>query len=118
MPKPKTRFVCQSCGNVAPRWSGKCESCGEWNSFVEELLPTASKGRGARSRTLAGHAVPITEIDTEFDLRISTGIAEFDRVLGGGIVPGSMVLLGGDPGIGKSTLMMQLCRPDVAGSHL
>ncbi len=118
MPKPKTRFVCQSCGSVAPRWSGKCESCGEWNSYVEELLPTASRGRGARSRPVAKHAVPITQIDTEYDLRISTGIGEFDRVLGGGIVPGSMVLLGGDPGIGKSTLMMQLCRPGVAGSRL
>lgn len=112
MSKIKTRYVCQSCGAMSPRWSGKCDSCGEWNTFVEEIVTAPSKGRGARTHAVQSSAIPITAIDTEHDERILTGINEFDRVLGGGIVPGSVVLIGGDPGIGKSTLMMQMCRPD------
>lgn len=118
MSKQKSRFVCQSCGAISPRWSGKCDGCGSWNSFVEELIPNEKKGRGARSHQIEGRAYAITSIDTEYDERIKTGIKEFDRVLGGGIVPGSVVLIGGDPGIGKSTLMMQIFRDDIKGSNL
>jgi DNA repair protein RadA/Sms len=101
--------VCQSCGAVAPRWAGKCAGCGEWNTLVEEAdavpppgsgLAKASKGRAVRLETLAKGRERIT--------RIPTGLAELDRVSGGGIVPGSALLIGGEPGIGKSTLLLQL----------
>ena len=111
MPKSKTQYVCQSCGSHTSRWSGKCDACGEWNTLTEEIVSAPAKNqRGARS---AGGSEPrrITEVDSLNDERLSTGLREMDRVLGGGIVPGSMILLGGDPGIGKSTLMMQMCRP-------
>jgi DNA repair protein RadA/Sms len=89
---------------------GKCPSCGEWNTFVEEIVTEEKKGRGARrSITDASTPVAINEVIVEEDERLVTGIDEFDRVLGGGILPGSIVLVGGDPGIGKSTLMMQMC---------
>jgi len=107
--KAETRFFCRDCGNDYPRWSGQCPSCGTWNSFVEEkvssnkTLPTNHK-----SLTTNYIPVPITEIDYKSDDKFSTGITEVDRVLGGGIVPGSVVLFGGDPGIGKSTLMLQI----------
>lgn len=109
MAKAKTRYICQACGVSTPRWSGKCDSCGEWNSLTEELIAMEPKGRGARSAQPVSIAVPITKIETDHDVRLGSGFKELDRVLGGGIVQGSMVLLGGDPGIGKSTLMMQLC---------
>jgi DNA repair protein RadA/Sms len=109
MAKPVTRYVCQSCGAVTPKWAGRCESCGEWNTIVEEAqpasptpgLPASAKGRAARLAfvDLAGTATPPP--------RTPTGIAELDRVLGGGLVAGSAILLAGDPGIGKSTLLLQ-----------
>ena len=108
MAKIITKYVCQSCGYVSPRWVGKCPNCSEWNTFVEEApspLKASRKPSGARS---AVEPVSLDEIEREESPRLSTGIEEFDRVLGGGIVPGSLLLLGGDPGIGKSTLMMQL----------
>ncbi|GJQ21385.1 MAG: DNA repair protein RadA [Bacteroidia bacterium] len=108
MAKIVTKYVCQSCGYVSPRWVGKCPNCSEWNTFVEEApspLKVSRKPAGAASRI---EPVPLDEIEREETPRVSTTIGEFDRVLGGGIVPGSLVLLGGDPGIGKSTLMMQL----------
>ncbi|HEX9615478.1 MAG TPA: DNA repair protein RadA [Bacteroidota bacterium] len=108
MAKITTKYVCQSCGYVSPRWVGKCSNCSEWNSFVEEApspLKVSRKPAGVSSRL---EPVSLEDIEREDTPRISTHIEEFDRVLGGGIVPGSLILLGGDPGIGKSTLMMQL----------
>lgn len=112
MAKQKTRYVCQSCGADTPRWSGKCDACGQWNTLVEEVVRKEAKGRGARASTGHAQVRPITRVDARQDERLPTGLPELDRVLGGGIVPGSMTLLGGDPGIGKSTLMMQLGRGD------
>lgn len=102
------KYVCQSCGYESPRWVGKCPSCSEWNTFVEEPR-IRERGRSARRKESSREAaIPLSKVDRLEESRISTGIMEFDRVLGGGIVPGSVVLLGGDPGIGKSTLMMQM----------
>jgi DNA repair protein RadA/Sms len=109
MGKERTRYVCQSCGASSARWNGRCESCGEWNTLTEELVRPEPKGKGARPSS-PSTPVPITGIDATADARLSTGLRELDRVLGGGIVPGSLILLGGDPGIGKSTLMMQMCK--------
>ncbi len=106
MPKPTARFVCQSCGVIALRWSGRCEACGEWNTLAEEAaLPRA----GPVAKAAPGRAIDLVPLagDTDPPLRCATGTAEFDRVLGGGLVPGSAVLVGGDPGIGKSTLLLQ-----------
>lgn len=112
MKKNNTIFFCQSCGYESAKWSGKCPACGEWNTFAEE--PAAPKGRGTatgkRSTGQIKEPVPLTHIESEGRGRISTGMAELDQVLGGGIVPGSLVLVGGDPGIGKSTLLLQVCR--------
>ncbi|MER3426645.1 MAG: DNA repair protein RadA [Pyrinomonas sp.] len=104
---PATHYVCQNCGHQARKWLGKCPDCGEWNSFVEERAPAVTKGR-ARGPTRHARPVPYSEIESQDEARISSGITEFDRVLGGGIVPGSLVLIGGDPGIGKSTLLAQV----------
>ncbi len=107
MAKAKTMYVCQSCGSVHPRWEGKCADCGEWNTLVEEV--EESTGSHTRAPIVEGsEPTPITENVATQRERLSTGLAEFDRVLGGGIVDGSLVLVGGDPGIGKSTLMLQL----------
>jgi DNA repair protein RadA/Sms len=108
MAKIQTKFVCQSCGYVSPRWVGKCPNCNEWNTFVEEApspLRLSRKPSGAASRL---EPVSLEELEVQDAPRIKTNIEEFDRVLGGGLVPGSLILLGGDPGIGKSTLMMQM----------
>jgi DNA repair protein RadA/Sms len=105
MARPQSRYVCQSCGAVAPRWAGRCEACGGWNSMVEEAVPSGpakapkASGRKLDFVALDGASTPL--------VRRSTGIAEFDRVTGGGLVPGSALLVGGDPGIGKSTLLLQ-----------
>jgi DNA repair protein RadA/Sms len=110
---PKTVFVCQECGAQAPKWLGKCEDCGKWNTYVEERpQPAAGAGvaAGEHRYALAGAAASArlyADIALENHARLSTGIGEFDRVLGGGVVPGSLVLLGGEPGIGKSTLLLQ-----------
>ena len=108
MPKEKTRFVCQECGNVSPKWMGKCPDCGKWNSFTEEVAPVVKpRSRQFSVDTTTTMPIPITQITATEEERFKTGISEFDRVLGGGVVPGSIVLVGGDPGIGKSTLMLQ-----------
>src|SRR5436305_4667863 len=102
-------FICQSCGYESRKWLGKCPECGEWNSLVEERVVTTKKGRGGNGfRAREAKAVAYSEIESQDDTRISSGVTEFDRVLGGGIVPGTLVLLGGDPGIGKSTLLLQV----------
>ena len=111
--KQKTVFACQECGAQSPKWLGRCADCGAWNSLVEERqLPPATAGAaasGAPRYSLAAAAGPqlYADIDTIVAERISTGVSEFDRVLGGGVVPGSLVLIGGEPGIGKSTLLLQ-----------
>ncbi len=106
MAKPTSRYVCQSCGAVSSKWVGRCEACGEWNTIVEEAV-TPRPGTAARAG--AGKPVAFVGLAGAADPppRAGTGIAELDRVLGGGLVPGSAVLVGGDPGIGKSTLMLQ-----------
>jgi len=109
---PKVVFVCQECGAQSPKWMGKCVECGAWNSFVEERVAadvapaTAANNRYTQFSTSTA-AKLYAEVETANALRLSSGIGEFDRVLGGGVVPGSLVLLGGEPGIGKSTLLLQ-----------
>ena len=107
--KPETIFACQNCGHQSRKWLGKCPECGEWNSLVEERARAAKKG-GARNgfKLRDVEAVAYGEIESQDDVRITSGVTEFDRVLGGGIVPGTLVLIGGDPGIGKSTLLLQV----------
>ena len=109
MKKSETIYVCQSCGHQSRKWLGKCPECGEWNSLVEERAQTVKKGSARNSFALREvTAVPFSEIEPQDDVRVSSGVTEFDRVLGGGIVPGTLVLIGGDPGIGKSTLLLQV----------
>jgi len=104
--KSASRFVCRSCGAVTPKWAGRCETCGEWNT-VEEEIAIARPGPAAKAP--AGRTVAFVGLSgsTEPPPRAAIGIAELDRVLGGGLVPASAVLVGGDPGIGKSTLLLQ-----------
>ncbi|HHC24696.1 MAG TPA: DNA repair protein RadA, partial [Desulfobacterales bacterium] len=107
----KTAFVCQSCGYQTPGWLGKCPDCGRWDTLVEERFRKApiqkSSGVARGMSDFKSKPVPIDSIELDPEERITTGIGEFDRVLGGGIVPGTLILIGGDPGIGKSTLMLQ-----------
>lgn len=105
--KAKTTFHCQACGHQAPRWLGRCPDCGGWNTLKEERLPAAPKGRQAMPKMAMAVAMPISDIEIVGEPRHSTGMGEFDRVLGGGVVPGSVMLIGGDPGIGKTTLLLQ-----------
>jgi len=108
MKAPRTHFECQACGAQSQKWLGRCPECGSWNSLVEERLPADVPAELGRSLSTTG-ATPrlYAEVEGSDAARLSTGIAEFDRVLGGGVVPGSLVLLGGEPGIGKSTLLLQ-----------
>ncbi|MBO6815128.1 MAG: DNA repair protein RadA [Rhizobiaceae bacterium] len=108
MAKTRTQFVCQSCGSSFPQWSGKCDSCGEWNTLVEDN-PSAGIGANPGKQMRKGQAVQLVSLagETEQAPRIASGISELDRATGGGFVQGSAILLGGDPGIGKSTLLMQ-----------
>lgn len=109
----KTVFFCQNCGHEESKWLGQCPACKEWNTFVEEKVTVPKTGSALSSGTAGGAApqpVLLTSVDTDDDERIRTGIGELDRVLGGGIVQGSLVLVGGDPGIGKSTLLLQVCQ--------
>ena len=117
--KAKTSFYCTECGNETPKWAGKCPACGAWNTVVErpaEAAPKKSRGLGkaaaAAAISSAGNshrARPVTDLETASEIRFPTGMGELDRVLGGGAVKGSLVLVGGAPGIGKSTLMLQIC---------
>ncbi len=112
----KSVFFCQNCGHEESKWLGQCPACGEWNTFVEERIDTGiTKGTTASARAVResvreASVVPLTDVTADDEARCRTGIRELDRVLGGGIVPGSLVLVGGDPGIGKSTLLLQVCR--------
>lgn len=111
--KQKTVWFCTSCGNESPKWMGKCPACGEWNTMVEERVATGKASPGGRVR---GVSVPgsgqkpmlLSEIDSSAENRISLNNSEVDRILGGGLVEGSLVLIGGEPGIGKSTLSLQI----------
>ncbi len=102
----KTIFTCQTCGYQTPKWMGKCPDCEKWHTFVEERQ-TLRPGQRGKAAPLRSEPVPIDSVSLEAEYRLSTGIEELDRVLGGGLVPGTLVLIGGDPGIGKSTLMLQ-----------
>ncbi|OQY59686.1 MAG: DNA repair protein RadA [Desulfobacteraceae bacterium 4572_88] len=124
----KTAFTCQSCGYQTPKWMGKCPDCGEWDSFTEgrfKAPKSVYQGGGVHFGKLSGQRrvvpqtkpVPIDSVELDDDERISTGIGEFDRVLGGGLVSGTLVLIGGDPGIGKSTLMLQALYGLAAAGH-
>src|SRR3954468_4240103 len=104
MARASTVFTCSTCGSTAAKWHGRCPSCGDWNTLVEEAAPVKAAGGRAAPAAVAARAVPLREVRAEEVARLRTGIGELDRVLGGGIVPGSVVLLGGSPGIGKSTL--------------
>src|SRR5687768_10583569 len=108
MPRSPTIFACSACGHESPKWHGRCPGCGEWNTMAEEKRASAPAGRsaGAPSRAAGRALSPVTLADVQAPRveRLATGIGEFDRVLGGGLVPGSLVLIGGAPGIGKSTL--------------
>ena len=107
MAKAKRKYVCQACGSEANRWQGQCDDCGEWNTLAEEASATVFELK--HHLHSGGRSVELSGLNTDIKLpdRASTGIAEFDRALGGGLVPGSATLLGGDPGIGKSTLLLQ-----------
>ena len=105
MPKPRTAWRCAQCGHIEPRWAGRCGGCGEYGTLIEEAVERST----ASSRVLAPvHPVRLSEVETAAERRLPSGIGEFDRVLGGGLVRGSIVLLGGEPGIGKSTLLLQV----------
>src|SRR5574340_356126 len=108
MAKAKTHFSCQACGHQSPKWLGKCPDCNAWGTLVEEP-DVPDTGRASWGQSGGGKPVPLKQVETDAELRRATGIAELDRVLGGGVVAGSVVLLGGDPGIGKSTLLLQAC---------
>ncbi len=108
MAKPKSAFFCQSCGNTSPKWIGKCPACGAWNSFVEEIMVFDKKTTLSQAFSEKSTPQKISEIQSNQHQRASTLDTELDRVLGGGIVPGSVILIGGEPGIGKSTLLLQL----------
>ncbi len=107
--RQKTIYVCSECGSETPNWAGKCPSCGAWNSLSELRLDKSSNGSRAPAAYRAVKPKRLDELDTSREIRFSTGISEFDRVLGGGAVLGSLVLVGGAPGIGKSTLLLQMC---------
>lgn len=107
MSKAKIHFVCQECGTDSPKWLGRCPGCESWNSMVEETL-SRQEGKKRHSTSNGAKPRPITEVDNFAVPRLTTGVGEFDRVLGGGIVPGALILIGGDPGIGKSTMLLQV----------
>ena len=105
----KSIYFCQNCGHEETKWLGQCPMCKEWNTFVEEKV-TPLKGGSSKSAVREAEVTTLNNVTTDQDERMQTNIAELDRVLGGGIVPGSLILVGGDPGIGKSTLLLQVCQ--------
>lgn len=110
MAKIKSVYICSECGYESPKWFGKCPGCGEWNTMNEELPSSAKTGNVVGRNSAVNQIMALDEISEDVEKRISTGINEFDRVLGGGIVFGSLVLISGDPGIGKSTILLQMCQ--------
>ena len=118
MAKSRTVFVCQNCGAKETKWTGRCNVCGEWNSFVEEVEVAPQSKRATLTGSPPSKALRLSEIKVNADARIDTGDGELNRVLGGGLVPGSMILLGGEPGIGKSTLVLQFALHNRCGKVL
>ena len=122
MARPTRSYVCQSCGAATARWAGRCESCGEWNTIVEEAGASGGVGAGPAAKALKGKGRQIQLVamsgESAEPPRHVTGLGEFDRVTGGGLVPGSALLIGGDPGIGKSTLLLQVMAALAGGSGL
>ena len=123
MAKTRTQFLCNHCGSVHPKWMGKCPDCGTWDALEEYKAPTPDARAAARSAVMqtgdvahGGEALTLSDIEEDEALRRPTGIGEFDRILGGGIVPGSAVLIGGEPGVGKSTLLLQVAHRLAAGA--
>src|SRR5437870_9199737 len=110
MAKPKARYVCQACGSVSHRWQGQCDDCAEWNTLVQETAEVSSIFAAKHNLQGGGRVIPLIGLETPAALpeRLPSGLAEFDRAIGGGIVAGSAMLVGGDPGIGKSTLLLQV----------
>ena len=108
--KSKTTYFCTECGNETAKWQGKCTACGSWNTIVEQLKETVKTSGKSSSSVIVKKAKKLSEFDSDSEIRFSTGLSELDRVLGGGAVKGSMVLVGGAPGIGKSTLLLQICQ--------
>lgn len=106
----KSVFFCQNCGHEESKWLGQCPMCREWNTFVEEKVIAAGNGKAVSASVKDAEVIALNDVKTEHEERIYTKIGELDRVLGGGIVPGSLILVGGDPGIGKSTLLLQVCQ--------
>src|SRR5215207_5768388 len=111
MAKTRSTYVCQNCGRQTPRYFGRCPSCGEFNTMVEQIHEVTKSGSGQKQRVVLPQSQPqrLSEINNEAGQRLIVPVGEFNRVLGGGIVPGSITLIGGDPGIGKSTLTVQVC---------
>ncbi|NDD26645.1 MAG: DNA repair protein RadA [Proteobacteria bacterium] len=108
MAKPRTRYVCQQCGAVSVKWQGRCTECGAWSSLAEEIAPSGRSGASLSPNSGGQKAVRLSNVALESHSRFRSGVGEFDRVAGGGIVPGSLILVGGPPGIGKSTLLLQI----------
>ncbi len=109
--KTKTAYICRECGYQSPKWLGKCSSCGQWNTMDETVISDTKKTSAAASAAKPLRAATLLrEVKTDLEVRYQTGLCELDRVLGGGLVKGSLVLVGGDPGIGKSTLLLQICK--------
>ncbi|HKR25516.1 MAG TPA: AAA family ATPase, partial [Allosphingosinicella sp.] len=109
MARPKKRYVCQLCGSASPQWAGQCSDCGEWNSLVEDSAGVVTPFAARHNLRGGGRRIDLVGLDSALSLpeRLASGIAEFDRATGGGLVAGSASLIGGDPGIGKSTLLLQ-----------
>ncbi len=112
----KSVYFCQNCGHEETKWLGQCPACKEWNTFVEEKVTTSKTAAVKTQREV--QVLPLSEVRTDDQVRIETGLEELDRVLGGGIVPGSLILVGGDPGIGKSTLLLQVCQQLAKEKHV
>ena len=109
MAKAKTVFVCSECGNESPKWLGKCPACNSWNSFFEQKIVESKNSSLKAEKNLNNVPQKLNSYEAKETIRSSTGFDELDRVLGGGLVKGSLILLGGEPGIGKSTLILQIC---------
>src|SRR5256885_15575156 len=119
MAKPKARYVCQACGSVSHRWQGQCVDCAEWNTLVQETAEVSSIFAAKHNLQGGGRVVSLVGLHEPAALpeRLPTGLAEFDRAIGGGIVPGSAMLVGGDPGIGKATLLLQVAARLAKAGH-